>query len=93
MNAYSKRNISKKEEMMAVIYKKARLLCAAAAGAMMFCTLPISVEHSATSVVALSVDQAQARIGHPATPASAAGVHRRTTRRAVRHCAAGVTCY
>ena len=32
-------------------------------------------------------------IGRPATPMSVAGVHRRHVRRAVRRCAAGVTCY
>jgi hypothetical protein len=75
------------------IYKKAGLICAVAAGVTMFCAMPISVERSAISGVVLSVDEAQARVGHPATPGSVAGVHRRTTRRAVRHCAAGVTCY
>lgn len=33
--------------------------------------------------VSLSVDSAQARVGRPLTPVSAAGVARRTTRRAV----------
>jgi hypothetical protein len=32
-------------------------------------------------------------IGRPMTPGSVAGVHRRTRRRAMRRCAAGVTCY
>lgn len=32
-------------------------------------------------------------IGRPMSPGSVAGVHRRTRRRAVRRCAAGVTCY
>lgn len=32
-------------------------------------------------------------IGRPMSPGSVAGVHRRTERRAVRRCAAGVTCY
>lgn len=31
-------------------------------------------------------------IGRPMTPGSIAGVHRRARRRAVRRCAAGVTC-
>jgi hypothetical protein len=53
-----------------------------------FCAMPISVERSAISGVVLSVDQAQARVGHPATPGSVAGVHRRAARR----CATGVTC-
>jgi hypothetical protein len=32
-------------------------------------------------------------IGRPMTPGSVAGVHRRTRARAMRRCAAGVTCY
>ncbi len=32
-------------------------------------------------------------IGRPMTPGSIAGVHRRHARRAMRRCAAGVTCY
>jgi hypothetical protein len=32
-------------------------------------------------------------IGRPMSPGSIAGVHRRTRRRAMRRCAAGVTCY
>lgn len=32
-------------------------------------------------------------IGRPMTPGSVAGVHRRHRRRAMRRCAAGVTCY
>jgi hypothetical protein len=78
---------------MSTFYRKAALTCVAAAAGVVLCTMPISVERSAISGIALSIDEAQARVGHPATPASAAGVHRRTTRRAVRHCATGVTCY
>ena len=77
---------------MATIYKKTGLLCAVAAGVTMLCALPITVERSPTTGIVLSVDQAQARVGRPATPGSVAGVHRRTTRRAIRHCAYGVTC-
>jgi len=40
----------------------------------------------------VALDAAEARVGRPATPGSVAGVARRSTRRAVRHCAAGVTC-
>ena len=32
-------------------------------------------------------------IGRPMTPGSVSGAHRRTRRRVMRHCAAGVTCY
>ena len=38
--------------------------------------------------VALFIDP----IGHPLSPGSIAGVHRRHERRAIRRCAAGVTC-
>jgi hypothetical protein len=73
---------------MAIFYKKAALFCVAAATGAVLCAMPVSVERSATSGIVLSVDQAQARIGHPGTPGSVAGVHRR----AVRRCATGVTC-
>ena len=36
------------------------------------------------------VSTAEARVGRPLTPVSVAGVARRTTRRTVRRCAAGV---
>lgn len=78
---------------MLKFYKQAGLICAAAALGAVLSTLPLSLDHTAASGIVLSVDQAEARIGHPATPASVAGVHRRTTRRVVRRCAAGVTCY
>ena len=42
-----------------------------------------SLDWSQNDGLSLSVTSAQARIGRPATPASAAGVARRTTRRAV----------
>jgi hypothetical protein len=77
---------------MSTFYKKATLIGAAIAVGVVLCAMPISVEGSAISGIELSVDQAQARIGHPATPGSVAGVHRRTTRRAIRRCAYGVTC-
>jgi hypothetical protein len=38
------------------------------------------------------VSPAQAVVGRPGTPASVAGVARRSTRRTVRRCAYGVTC-
>jgi hypothetical protein len=79
---------------MSTICKKAGLICATVAGVTMFCALPISVEPSVISGIVLTVDQAEARVGHPATATSVAGVHRRTTRRAVRRCtAAGVCSY
>jgi hypothetical protein len=79
---------------MSKIYKKAGLICATVAGVTMLCALPISVEPSIISGIVLTVDQAEARVGHPATATSVAGVNRRATRRAVRHCtAAGVCSY
>ncbi|QHP72283.1 hypothetical protein EI171_36250 [Bradyrhizobium sp. LCT2] len=42
-----------------------------------------SVQWSYERGLSFSVDSAQARVGRPATPASVAGVARRTTRRAV----------
>jgi hypothetical protein len=36
------------------------------------------------------ISPAEARVGRPLTPVSVAGVARRTTRRTVRRCAAGV---
>lgn len=62
-------------------------------GSLMLCAIPLSVHVSEDAVVSVAVDTADARIGRPATPGSVAGVARRTTRRAVRHCAAGITCY
>jgi len=78
---------------MSKFYKKAEFIGAAVAIGAMLSAMPLSVERSPVAGIVLSVDQAQARVGHPATPGSVAGVHRRTTRRAVRRCAAGVTCY
>lgn len=42
-----------------------------------------SIDWSSNDGLSLSIDSAQARVGRPATPASVAGVARRTTRRAV----------
>ena len=44
--------------------KKAGLICAIVASAAVFCTMPISLKHSATSGVVVSVDQAKAYYGH-----------------------------
>ncbi len=77
---------------MVTFNKKTVLACAVAAAAAVLCALPISVGPSKISGIVLSIDQAQAEIGRPATPGSVAGVHRRAARRAARRCAAGVTC-
>ena len=80
-----------KEKIMSTFYKKTALTCATAAAGIVFCAMPISVERSATSGIVLSIDQAQARVGHPGSAASVAGVNRRN-RRSERRCATGVTC-
>jgi hypothetical protein len=73
--------------------KKLAIIGSTLIGSAMLCAVPVSLHVSQEKVVSVAVDTADARVGRPATPASAAGVARRTTRRAVRHCAAGVTCY
>ena len=77
---------------MSIFRNKAMLVGAATAVGAVLCAMPVSVKSSATSGVILSVDRAQAEVGRPLTPGSVAGVHRRSDRRAVRRCAAGVTC-
>ena len=57
-------------------------------GAAIVCAAPISLHQLQDGGLSLSLDSAQARLGRPLTPVSVAGVHRR----AVRRCAAGVTC-
>ena len=62
--------------------------------AILLCALPFSIDlrspastvHDNSNIgsIQLKFDSAQAVIGRPATPRSAAGVARRTTRRAVR---------
>ena len=44
--------------------KKVGLICAVVASAAVFCAMPISLKHSATSGVVVSVDQAKAYYGH-----------------------------
>jgi hypothetical protein len=72
--------------------KKLAIIGATLIGSAMFCAVPLSLHVSQETVVSVALDTADARVGRPATPGSVAGVARRTTRRAVRHCAAGVTC-
>jgi hypothetical protein len=47
-----------------------------------FCAAPLSLHWSPTKTPSMSVDTADARIGHPLTPGSVAGVNRRVHRRA-----------
>ncbi|HEV2716894.1 MAG TPA: hypothetical protein VGU64_16640 [Terriglobales bacterium] len=64
--------------------RKILLIGAILIGAVMFATTPVSVQWSAlpTAAIAniLATDQAQARIGHPGTAVSVAGVNRRHRR-------------
>ena len=59
-----------------------RIYLVALAG--LFSALPVGIDWSAARGPAVSVESAQARVGRPATARSAAGVHRRVTRRATR---------
>jgi hypothetical protein len=61
-------------------------------GAAVISASPISVQWSREKSLVVSQDKANAEVGRPLTPGSVAGVGRRHERRAVRRCAAGVTC-
>jgi hypothetical protein len=52
-------------------------------GPVIACAALGSVQWSEETGLSLSIQSAEARVGRPATPASVAGVARRTTRRAV----------
>ena len=71
---------------------KLALIGATVIGAVVFSASPISLKWSVDRNLSVSQDKAAAEIGRPATPGSVAGVARRADRRAVRRCAAGVTC-
>jgi len=64
--------------------KKISVIGATLVAAAVLCAAPISLQQSQDKGLSLSVDKAQARIGHPLTPGSVAGVHRRVERRAYR---------
>ncbi|QOG21112.1 MULTISPECIES: hypothetical protein [Bradyrhizobium] len=53
------------------------------AGAIIVCAAMGAVQWSEDGGLSFSIQSAEARVGRPATPASVAGVARRTTRRAV----------
>jgi hypothetical protein len=72
--------------------KKLALIGATVMGAAILSASPISVKWSAERDLSVSQDRASAEIGRPGTPGSVAGMARRADRRAVRRCAAGVTC-
>jgi hypothetical protein len=73
--------------------RKMSMIGATLVGAAILCAVPISLHQSQDRGLSLSLDSADARVGHPATAASVAGVNRRATRRAVRRCVAGVCSY
>jgi len=72
--------------------RKFILIAATAIGAAVLSASPISVDWSTDKGLSLAQDKANAEVGRPLTPGSVAGVNRRHDRRAVRRCAAGVTC-
>ena len=72
--------------------KKLAIIGTTLIGSTMLCAVPLSLHFSQETVVSVALDTADARVGRPGTPGSVAGVARRSTRRAVRHCAYGVTC-
>jgi hypothetical protein len=71
---------------------KLTLIGATLLGAAVLSASPVSVKWSPEKTLSVSLDKAHAVVGRPATPGSVAGAHRRHGRRAVRRCAAGVTC-
>ena len=73
--------------------KKLTILGATIVASAMLCAAPVSFHVSQQKTVSVALDIAAARVGYPRTPRSVAGVARRSTRRAVRRCAYGVTCY
>ena len=72
--------------------RKFVLIGATVIGAAVLSASPISVDWSANKGLSVSQNKANAEVGRPLTPGSVAGVNRRHDRRAVRRCAAGVTC-
>jgi hypothetical protein len=57
--------------------KKLAIIGSTLIGSAMLCAVPVSVHVSQERVVSVALDTADARVGRPATPASAAGVARR----------------
>src|SRR3974390_989545 len=67
---------TKETTMLKIAAAGATALCAG-----ILCTTPYSVSVTPQGSVSLSLDRAAALIGHPLTPMSVAGVHRRAMRR------------
>jgi hypothetical protein len=72
--------------------RKFILIGATIIGAAVLSASPISIDWSANDGLSVSQGKANAVVGNPLSAGSVAGVHRRHERRAVRRCAAGVTC-
>jgi len=70
-------------QRMGVVMKQVSLRQVLLVAAIFTCAIGGSVEWSPNGGFLLSATSAQARVGRPLTPVSAAGVARRTTRRAV----------
>ena len=71
----------------------ARLLGLIATAAVL-AVVPLSLRYSPVTVLSVSVDRAEARVGRPLTPMSVAGVNRRVHRRAYYGAAAaGAAAY
>lgn len=64
--------------------EKRTILLATALTATVLAAAPISLTWSPTKTLSPSLDTASARIGHPLSPGSIAGVHRRVYRRNAR---------
>lgn len=67
-----------------------RHLLGVALGAAFLSALPVSPRLSSVTAPSLSLDRAEARIGHPLSPGSIAGVNRRVNRRTARRAYYGV---
>ena len=73
--------------------KRSSALGLIAVAALCCCAAPLSLHWSQANAPSLAVDTANARIGHPLTPGSVAGVNRRVNRRAYYGAAAGAGVY
>jgi hypothetical protein len=70
--------------MMRTIAIDRRRLLGVALGAVVLSAAPISLGWSPGTAPSLSFDRAHARIGHPLSPGSVAGINRRVNRRTAR---------
>ncbi len=75
--------VSKKTERE-IFMNKLSVLGVTVLTAALIAAAPISLNWSPAKTLSLSSETAQARVGHPLTPGSVAGVHRRVERRTAR---------